>query len=187
MSEIPPESSPEPQIRESGRIARAVGILSSATALSRILGLVRDVVTAAYFGAGGAMDAFFVAFRLPNTLRRLFAEGSLTVAFVPVFVDALETEGAERAHTLGRRGLTLLGVVLALVSVMGVLGAPWLVRATAWGFTQDPEKFDLTVRLTRLVFPSSPWWVSQPSPAGCSTLGACSRTRPWPRWSSTRA
>lgn len=152
MSETPPQPAETP-VRESGRIARAVGVLSSATALSRILGLVRDVVTAAYFGAGGAMDAFFVAFRLPNTLRRLFAEGSLTVAFVPVFVHALEEEGTERAHTLGRRALTLLGAVLAVVSVVGVLGAPWLVRVTAWGFTQDPEKFDLTVRLTRIVFP----------------------------------
>ncbi|GAB4260251.1 MAG: murein biosynthesis integral membrane protein MurJ [Deferrisomatales bacterium] len=138
---------------ESGKIARAVGVLSSATLLSRVLGLLRDVVLAAAFGAGGALDAFFVAFRLPNTLRRLFAEGSLTVAVVPVFVETLETGGDGQAHRLGRRAFTLLGVVLALVSAAGVWGAPALVRATAWGFLRDPDKFALTVHLTRLVFP----------------------------------
>jgi putative peptidoglycan lipid II flippase len=112
--------------------------------LSRVLGLVRDVVVAGYFGAGGAVDAFFVAFRLPNTLRRLFAEGSLTVAFVPVFVEVLETEGAERAHSVGRRAFTLLGVVLAVVVLAGVAAAPLLVRLTAWGFARDPAKFALT-------------------------------------------
>jgi len=138
---------------ESGRIARAVGVLSSATALSRVLGFVRDVVTASYFGAGGAMDAFLVAFRLPNMLRSLFAEGSLTVAFVPVFVETLETRGRSKADDLGRVCFTLLGVVLTAVSLAGMLGAPLLVRVMAWGFVGDPEKFALTVSLTRVVFP----------------------------------
>jgi len=139
--------------QESRRIVRAVGVLASSTLLSRVLGLLRDVLTAAYFGAGGAMDAFFVAFRLPNMLRRLFAEGSLTIAFVPVFVDVLESEGQERAHQLGQRAFTLLAVVLTVVTAAGVLGAPLLVRLSAWGFLQDPEKFALTVELTRWVFP----------------------------------
>lgn len=138
---------------ETGRIARAVGVLSGATALSRVLGFVRDIVTASYFGAGGAMDAFLVAFRLPNMLRSLFAEGSLTVAFVPVFVETLETQGRRRADELGRICFTLLGVVLLAVSVAGVLGAPLLVRVLAWGFTQEPDKLALTVSLTRVVFP----------------------------------
>ncbi|MDF1555494.1 MAG: murein biosynthesis integral membrane protein MurJ [Deferrisomatales bacterium] len=138
---------------ESGRIARAVAVLSSATLLSRVLGLLRDIVVAALFGVGGSVDAFFVAFRLPNTLRRLFAEGSLTVAFVPVFVEVSEREGEQRAHQLARRGFTLLGAVLALVVLAGMLGAPWIVRLTAWGFTKDPAKFALTVQLTRAVFP----------------------------------
>ncbi len=138
---------------ESGRISRAVGVLSSATFLSRILGLIRDIVLAAWFGAGGGLDAFFVAFRLPNTLRRLFAEGSLTVAFVPVFVDVAENEGRRRAEELGRRAFTLLGLVLAAVVVVGCVAAPAVVRLTAWGFTRDPAKFALTVDLTRWVFP----------------------------------
>jgi putative peptidoglycan lipid II flippase len=146
-------ASPGHRGTEGRRITRALGVLSSATLLSRVLGLLRDVLTAAYFGAGGAMDAFFVAFRLPNMLRRLFAEGSLTVAFVPVFVDVLEKEGEGRAHEVGRRAFTLLAAVLTLVTVLGIVAAPLLVRLTAWGFLQDPPKFALTVTLTRIVFP----------------------------------
>ena len=138
---------------EAGRIARAAGVVSAATALSRVLGFVRDMVTAAYFGAGGAMDAFLVAFRLPNLLRSLFAEGSLTVAFAPVFVATLEKEGRGRADRLGQTALTLLGTVLALACAGGVLAAPVLVRLLAWGFAGDAEKLALTVSLTRVVFP----------------------------------
>ncbi|MBI5442114.1 MAG: murein biosynthesis integral membrane protein MurJ [Deltaproteobacteria bacterium] len=139
--------------KESRRIARAAGVLSSATALSRVLGFVRDVVTAAYFGAAGSMDAFLVAFRLPNLLRSLFAEGSLTVAFVPVFVQELEEGGRARADRLGRSAFTLLGAVLLVVSAAGVLWAPPLVRVLAWGFSLEPAKLALTVELTRIVFP----------------------------------
>lgn len=147
------ERAGESRREEGRRIARAAGIVSAATGLSRVLGVVRDVVLAWAFGAGGALDAFFVAFRLPNTLRRLFAEGSLTVAFVPVFVEVTEGEGRAAADRLGCRALTLLGIVLAGVSALGVAGAPWIVRATAAGFGRDPAKFALTVELTRWVFP----------------------------------
>lgn len=147
------QTSNEEARKESGRIARAVGVLSGATALSRVLGFLRDMITASYFGATGSMDAFLVAFRLPNMLRSLFAEGSLTVAFVPVFVETLEKGGREKADRLGRIAFTLLGVVLTGVSVAGVLGAPLLVRVMAWGFADDSAKFALTVNLTRLVFP----------------------------------
>ncbi len=143
----------EPAAGEGHRIARAAGVVSAATGLSRVLGVVRDVVLAWAFGAGGALDAFFVAFRLPNTLRRLFAEGSLTVAFVPVFVEVTEREGRGSAMRLGRRVLTLLAAVLTGVSALGVVGAPWIVRAIAAGFGRDPAKFALTVELTRWVFP----------------------------------
>lgn len=146
-------TSEEQARQETGRIARAVGVLSGATALSRVLGFLRDMITAAYFGAGGTMDAFLVAFRLPNMLRSLFAEGSLTVAFVPVFVETLETGGREKADRLGRIAFTLLGVVLTAVSVVGVVAAPLLVRLMAWGFHDAPDKFALTVDLTRIVFP----------------------------------
>lgn len=111
------------------------------------------MVTAAYFGSGGAMDAFLVAFRLPNMLRRLFAEGSLTVAFVPVFIEVLEKDGEEAANRLGRISFTFLALVLCVISLIGVLAAPFLVKLMAWGFYKDPEKFALTVDLTRLIFP----------------------------------
>jgi putative peptidoglycan lipid II flippase len=139
--------------RESGRIARAFSVLSSATMLSRVLGLVRDVVTASLFGAGGALDAFLVAFRLPNMLRSLFAEGSLTVAFVPVFVELEESEGAERANRFGRVALTLLAIILPIVVAVGVGAAPWIVRLVAMGFAESSDKYALTVELTRIVFP----------------------------------
>ncbi len=138
---------------EAGKIAKAVGILSSATMLSRVLGLVRDVITAALFGAGGALDAFFVAWRLPNMLRSLFAEGSLTVAFVPVYSEVMEKEGEEAAHNLGRIAFTILTILLIVVVIVGVLAAPWIIRVLAMGFAEDPEKFALTVTLARMVFP----------------------------------
>ncbi|PLX41225.1 MAG: murein biosynthesis integral membrane protein MurJ [Deltaproteobacteria bacterium] len=138
---------------EAGKIARAVGVLSSATMLSRILGLLRDVITAGFFGAGGAMDAFFVAFRLPNMLRSLFAEGSLSAAFVPVYSEVLEKEGEEASHRFGRICFTLLAITLLLVVIAGVFLAPWIVKVLAMGFARNPEKFDLTVRLARMVFP----------------------------------
>ncbi|PLX40772.1 MAG: murein biosynthesis integral membrane protein MurJ [Deltaproteobacteria bacterium] len=138
---------------EESNIARAVGVLSSATMLSRILGLLRDVITAGLFGAGGAMDAFFVAFRLPNMLRSLFAEGSLSASFVPVYSEVLEKEGEEASHRFGRICFTLLTLVLVVVVLLGVLLAPWFIKVLAMGFARDPEKFDLTVKLARMVFP----------------------------------
>lgn len=134
-------------------MAKAAGVVSAATLLSRVFGLVRDLVTAYFFGAGVGADAFFVAFRLPNLMRRLLAEGALTVAFIPVFSDYLENKGREEAYHLARTALTLLTLVLVGVSLAGVLGAPWLVRVFAPGFQDDPALFELTVRLTRIVFP----------------------------------
>ncbi len=139
--------------QEKSIIARAASVVGGATMLSRVLGLLRDVITAGIIGAGGGMDAFLVAFRLPNMLRSLFAEGSLTVSFVPVFVDLEEKSGKKRADRLGREALTMLGLVLAVVVVVGVVAAPLLVKLVALGFTRDPEKFALTVELTRMVFP----------------------------------
>jgi putative peptidoglycan lipid II flippase len=138
---------------ERKRILRAAWVFSSATALSRVLGLVRDSVTAALFGAGGMLDAFFVAFRLPNMLRSLLAEGSLTVSFVPIFIDVAETEGEKKAEDFARVVLTFLSLLLLAVVALGVLFAPQLVKAVAMGFERDPEKFGLTVELTRIVFP----------------------------------
>ena len=138
---------------ENRRMTRAAGVIGAATFLSRIFGFVRDMVIAWFFGAGMAADAFFVAFRLPNLLRRLFAEGALSIAFVPVFTEVLEKEGRAAAASMARSAIRLLTLVLIGVSAAGVLAAPVLVWIIAPGFADDPEKFAVTVRLTRIMFP----------------------------------
>ena len=134
-------------------LTRATGVVGLATLLSRILGFVRDMVTAYFFGAGMAADAFFVAFRIPNLLRRLVAEGALTIAFVPVFTEYLTTRSREEAFALVQATLTALSLVLVGLSLAGVLLSPWIVRLFAPGFLVDPEKFALTVLLNRIMFP----------------------------------
>ena len=100
-----------------------------------------------------ASDAFFVAFRIPNLLRRLFAEGSLTISFIPVFTEYLSRNGREEAFRLARSAFWLLSLVLAAVAVVGILLSPLIIRVIAPGFLSSPEKFDLTVLLTRIMFP----------------------------------
>ncbi|MFN3534414.1 MAG: lipid II flippase MurJ, partial [Desulfatiglandales bacterium] len=134
-------------------LVRSLGTVSFFTFLSRILGLLRDMAFAQVFGSGLVADAFFVAFRIPNLLRKLFAEGSLTVAFVPVFSDYLVNRGRERAFGLARTVLSLLIVILSFVTLVGILLSPWIVTVTAYGFRVSPEKFQLTVLLTRVMFP----------------------------------
>ncbi|HWR21299.1 MAG TPA: murein biosynthesis integral membrane protein MurJ, partial [Verrucomicrobiae bacterium] len=136
-----------------GRIARAAGVVSGATLLSRILGFVRDLIIARAFGAGTATDAFFAAFRLPNMLRELLGEGALSAAFIPVFTEAFTKRGRESAWRLAWTILTLLTVLLVLVSIAGILLAPWLIRLIAPGFQAIPSKLHLAIYLTRLMFP----------------------------------
>ncbi len=137
---------------EREKIAAATGVVGAATFFSRILGYLRDMVIAYFFGAGMATDAFFVAFRIPNTLRRLFGEGSLTVSFIPVFSEYVEHREEEDWRDLVNGAFTLLSILLAGASLLGIVFAPWVVRVIAPGFT-DPEKFRLTVSLIRIVFP----------------------------------
>lgn len=138
---------------ENRRVARAAGVVGSATLLSRIFGFIRDMVVAGFFGAGLATDAFFVAFRIPNLLRRLFAEGSLTISFVPVFTEYLKKKSKEDAIGLANTAFTLLSIILVIVSLAGVLLSPLIVKIIAPGFSKAPYKYELTVFLTRLMFP----------------------------------
>src|SRR5216117_2328476 len=115
-------------------VARHAGTVGAATLLSRVTGLIRDQVMATLFGAGFATDAFNVAFRIPNLLRDLFAEGAMSSAFVPVFTEVHQTQGEEAAWELGRRLMMSLLAVLLLVCAVGWLTAPWLVRVWAPGF-----------------------------------------------------
>jgi len=136
---------------EKSRLIKAAGVVGSATLVSRILGFVRDAVIAWFFGAGFSSDAFIAAFRIPNLLRRLFAEGSLSSAFVPVFAEYVVNNNQDEAFSMARSAFRLLSIVLFLVTVGGILLSPWIVRLIAPGF--DAEKISLTVTLTRWMFP----------------------------------
>lgn len=138
---------------ETRRVTKAAGVVGAATLLSRIFGFLRDMAIAGVFGAGMGADAFFVAFRIPNLLRRLFAEGSLSIAFIPVFTDYLENRGREDAFRLARSALRLLSAILAVVTLLGILLAPLIVRLIAPGFAESADKMALTVVLTRITFP----------------------------------
>jgi putative peptidoglycan lipid II flippase len=134
-------------------LLRALATVSSMTLLSRILGFVRDFFIARAFGAGAATDAFFVAFRLPNLLRRMFAEGAFSQAFVPILGEYRNRRGPGATHALIDRVATLLALAVTGVTLLGILGAPWLIYLSAPGFAADADKFDLTVTLTRITFP----------------------------------
>ena len=140
-------------LTEKEKVSRAAGTVGFYTLLSRILGLVRDMVLAYFFGSKMAADAFFVAFRIPNLLRRFFAEGSLTIAFIPVFTETLTRKSKEDAYELARAVLTLLSLLLVVVTILGVLLSPWIVRIQAYGFGASGAKYELTVLLTRITFP----------------------------------
>ena len=140
-------------MEEQTRVTKAAGVVGAATLLSRILGFVRDVVIAGFFGAGMASDAFFVAFRIPNLLRRLFAEGSLSIAFIPVFTEYLTRHGEATAFDLARAAVRWLSILLVAGAGCGILLAPLIIQVIAPGFTDSPQKYALTVFMTRLMFP----------------------------------
>jgi len=140
-------------VEETGKITRAAGVVGFFTLLSRILGLVRDMVVGYLFGAQGAADAFFVAFRIPNLLRRLTAEGALAAGFIPVFTDYLTHYGREEAGRVARVVFTFAALILAVVVLLGIIFAVPLTWLFAPGFLADQGKFTLTVFLTRLMFP----------------------------------
>ncbi len=138
---------------EHKKIARAAGVVGGATLLSRICGFIRDMVVAQLFGAGMATDAFFVAFRIPNLLRRLVGEGALTASFIPVYTEYISRRSKEESDELVNISSSLLALFLIIVTALGVLFSPWIVKVMAYGFSQEPEKFRLTVLLNRLMFP----------------------------------
>ncbi|MBI4621529.1 MAG: murein biosynthesis integral membrane protein MurJ [Desulfobacterales bacterium] len=138
---------------ENRSIAKAAGVVGAATFLSRILGFIRDVVVAKYFGAGLSADAFFVAFRIPNLLRRLLAEGALTVSFVPVFTEYLAKKSRRDALELANVSFTVLSMILVVISILGIILSPLIIRIIAPGFIHSPEKLELTILLNRIMFP----------------------------------
>ena len=138
-------------------LIKSIATVGSMTLLSRILGFVRDVAVAWVLGAGWMADVFFVAFKLPNLFRRLFAEGAFNLAFVPIFAGKLETEqdqaGPHGARTFANQALSGLLVVLIAFTVLVELAMPWVVAAIAPGFVDEPEKYALAVELVRITFP----------------------------------
>src|SRR5690606_4041084 len=127
--------------------------VGSATMASRVLGFLRDVMIAAFVGAGPVADAFFVAFRLPNLFRRLFAEGAFNSAFVPLFARAVEEQGDGGARRFAGEILAALFWTLVVLTAVAEVLMPALVWILAPGFSADPEKFDLAVLLSRITFP----------------------------------
>jgi len=121
--------------------------------MSRILGFVRDLLIARVFGAGMITDAFIVAFRIPNFLRRVSAEGAFSQAFVPILAEYKQQRAQGEVKALVNHVATLLGLFLVLLTIVGMLAAPWVVQITAPGFTADANKFALTVELLRITFP----------------------------------
>lgn len=138
---------------ENRQIARAAGLVAFFTFVSRVAGLVRDAAVGYFFGTGIAADAFFVAFRIPNLLRRFVAEGAMSTAFIPIFTEYWTRRSRQEAIEAAWALATTLGIVVSTIAAVGILVAPWLTRCFAPGFVSDPEKFELTVHLTRWMFP----------------------------------
>src|SRR6266480_3181982 len=134
-------------------VARNAGVISLAVTASRVLGLVRDQVFAALFGAGLQYDAFLTAFRIPNLLRDLFAEGALSAAFVTTFTQVQQIKGEEEAFRLSNRVATALMILLSLICIIGWIFAPSIVYLLAPGFYDVPGKAELTIHLTRIMIP----------------------------------
>jgi putative peptidoglycan lipid II flippase len=132
---------------------KSLSVVSFFTLVSRLLGLVREMVLAAKFGASASTDALFVAFRIPNLLRRLFAEGAFAQAFVPILAEYRRSEGDERAKLLIAHVASLLSLLLLIISILGVLFAPYLVYVIATGFSESSGQAELTASLIRLTFP----------------------------------
>lgn len=134
-------------------MTRAAGVVGFWTMLSRVLGFVRDMVTALFLGAGPGADAFFVAFRIPNLLRRLFGEGAFSAAFIPTYVETLQKHGRGEAQRLASVASTSAALILAVVTLLGIILSPAIVRVIAPGFLEQASKFELTVTLNRIMFP----------------------------------
>ena len=127
--------------------------VSSMTMVSRILGFVRDTIIARAFGAGMATDAFFVAFKLPNLLRRIFAEGAFAQAFVPILAEYRQTRSEEATQAFVQHSAGMLSFILVIVTAIGMLAAPFVIYLSAPGFAADAAKFDLSAQMLRITFP----------------------------------
>jgi putative peptidoglycan lipid II flippase len=152
QSTPPPSPDPSPIHRNSG-LLRSSLVTSGSTLLSRVLGMLRETVFAALFGDGAAADAFYVAFRVPNFLRRLFAEGAFSQAFVPVLSEKRKTESQAVVKLFVDNIAGHLGLILLVITIIGVVAAPLLAGVFGVGYLDDNEKFALLVKMLRITFP----------------------------------
>ncbi|MCH7550695.1 MAG: murein biosynthesis integral membrane protein MurJ, partial [Proteobacteria bacterium] len=134
-------------------LLRSIATVGGFTLISRVLGFLRDILIAAVLGAGAGADAFFVAFKLPNLFRRLFAEGAFSMAFVPLFAGRLEEKGKAEAQAFAEAAFSVLLWTLLVFVIVIELAMPWIMVGFAPGFVGDKAKFDLAVTLTRITFP----------------------------------
>jgi putative peptidoglycan lipid II flippase len=134
-------------------LLKSLATISGLTLVSRILAFARDIIIAGLFGAGIANDAYVLATRLPNLLRRMFAEGAFSQAFVPIFGEYKQRRGHDETKRLVDHVVTMLALVLFVVTLIGIVAAPLIIYVTAPGFVQDPTKFDLTVQMLRITSP----------------------------------
>ena len=139
--------------RRARRLARSTAFFSFATGLSRVLGLVREIVAASYFGVSGAMSAFTIAFQVPNLMRALFADSALQGAFVPVFTELLERGERKEAFRVASSLFLLIGMVLGAVTIVFIVAARPIMSVFAPGFDDNPHLAHLVVQLSRLMFP----------------------------------
>lgn len=144
---------PPPVVEKAPSLLRSGMVVSMMTMLSRVLGMVRDVVIAAYFGSGSSADAFFIAFKIPNFMRRLFAEGAFNQAFVPVLSEYRSKRVLEEVRDLVNRVAGTLALTLVAITAVGVAGAPVLITVFAPGFHDDPLKLELASDMLRITFP----------------------------------
>ena len=134
-------------------LLKSVFKVGSLTLLSRIFGLIRDILTASYLGAGPIADAFFVAFRLPNFFRRLFAEGAFSAAFVPIFSRLLTQNGKAVALLFAEQSMAALVTILIILTVLAEIFMPAIMHIVAPGFADSPHQFSLAVEFGRITFP----------------------------------
>ncbi len=135
------------------KLIKAMATVAGITGLSRIAGFARDVLTAAFLGAGTVADAFFVALKIPNFFRRVTAEGAFSIAFVPIYSKTLQLENKEKADLFASNAFMIMLSILSAFTLLAVLLMPYLIRIIAPGFYDDPMRYNLAVELTRITFP----------------------------------
>lgn len=144
---------PQIKAKQSRSLLRSSGLVGIMTMLSRVFGLIRDMIVAQYFGASASADAFFVAFKIPNFFRRLFAEGAFSQAFIPVLSEYRSQKTEKEVRRLANSVAGVLGGILFAITFLSIMGAPWLTALFAPGFLEDPEKYGLATEMLRITFP----------------------------------